>query len=217
MLSCLAPLACPFQSSSFPRFHNIHFISSLTITFQPFICAEISLSCSELKYGILQCWNLPEGLLCKNIWNLTPKHDRISEKICCNKHNIAVWKLTYKEFLHSAVFLYSTMFKPEKEETPESGDPLFDLLCCLSNVTHLYSHLSSQDFRPPSSDQQPHSEVTETFHEVTQGLEEAIRFMFQQTVYSVTKVRWKDLCFSRLSTPPLGWDSSHRGRKFWGS
>lgn len=84
------------------------------------------------------------------------------------------------------------MFKLEKEETPECGDPLFDLLCCLSNVTHLYSHLSSQDFRPPSSDQQPHSEVTETFHEVTQGLEEAIRFMFQQTVYSVTKVRGKD-------------------------
>nr|KAG5713597.1 hypothetical protein BaRGS_024645 [Batillaria attramentaria] len=85
----------------------------------------------------------------------------------------------------------SGLYKPTasgQDDVSKDGDPLLELLCWLSNVVRIYNHVTTPDFRARIAAPQPPADVMDALQELTDSLEEMISFMFQQTVYSITKV-----------------------------
>ena len=89
--------------------------------------------------------------------------------------------------------VFSNLYSPVAEgqnDDGRDGDPLLELLCWLSNVVRMYNHVTSAEFRSRLAAPQPPSDVMESLQELCESFEEMITFMFQQTVYSITKVSY---------------------------
>ncbi|XP_076444119.1 uncharacterized protein LOC143282356 [Babylonia areolata] len=106
---------------------------------------------------------------------------------------------------------------PSQTDESRDGDPLLELLCWLANVVRIHNHVTSAHFRAslaaagePLPSSPSSSDVTASLQELCEGLEEMISFMFQQTVYSITKVLFAPV--AQILHPPTSPSHTDKAR-----